>query len=231
MGLVADQCLMARAVLAAGVVASFRALMRNPDQTNTYGTSTGTEQRDTACSTGNSPRWFSLFLEQLGFTAGPFPVMMQPVSPFDRSAKADNIIMCHQRPLNLHDQLDRNTFGTVDGVMLHATLGSHNPALHVLLMRLLQCEECTHSAHSEALPRICVAEPTLPSVHGCLAHALCIACQRCAGQQAPADRARLQLWQARPRFEPNDRRTFFPRTATKPRSSGPGSEACARVLP
>ena len=56
MGLVADLCLMTRTVLAAGVVASFRALMRNPDQTNTYGTSTGTEQRDTACSTGNSPR-------------------------------------------------------------------------------------------------------------------------------------------------------------------------------
>ena len=56
MGLAADQRLMAWAVLAAGVVALFRALMRNPDRTNAYGTSTGTEQRDPASSTGNSPR-------------------------------------------------------------------------------------------------------------------------------------------------------------------------------
>ena len=157
--------------------------------------------------------------------------MMQPVLLFDRSAKDDNTIMRHQRPLHLHDQLDRNTFRSVDGVLLQAPHGSHNPALHVLLMRLFQCEECTHSAHSEALPRTCVAEPTLPSVHGCLAHALCIACQRCAGQQAPADRARLQLWQAWPRFEPNDRRIFFSGTATRSGPFGPGSEACARVLP
>ena len=56
MGLTADQRMMAWAVLAAGVVALIWALMRNPDQTNAYGTSTGTVQREPASSTGNSPR-------------------------------------------------------------------------------------------------------------------------------------------------------------------------------
>ena len=56
MGLTAHHRLLAWAVLAAGVVPLIWALIRNPDQTNAYGTSTGAEQLDPASSTGNSSR-------------------------------------------------------------------------------------------------------------------------------------------------------------------------------
>lgn len=55
MGLTANQRLLAWVALAAGVIALVWGMMRDPNATNGYNTSSGTEQRDAAANRSNTP--------------------------------------------------------------------------------------------------------------------------------------------------------------------------------